>query len=144
MRRHLHRVSTQLSLALVVGLVAVPSALATDLRSPDARDAARNPAVGTYSIPSNVDRRSPEGVVAPHAAREPETFVVDRVSPEGRGPQGIPTVNVISVGAHDGFDWGDAGIGAGSIAAALLVALGTGAVIVHRRQRTTGKSVLSS
>ena len=129
MRRHLHRVSTQLSLAFVVAfvvaLVAAPAALAT-------------------STPGAIDRRSPEGVVARSTAQQPQSFVVDRVSPEGRGPQGVPTVSVVSVRARDGFDWGDAGIGAGSIAVAALLALAAGTLIVHRRHRPTGKSVLSS
>jgi hypothetical protein len=144
MRRHLHGVSTQLSLAFVVALVAAPAALATDLRSPDARDAARNPAVSTSSVPGAIDLRSPDRVVAPATAQQPHPFVVERISPEGRGPQGVPTANVVSVRGQDGFDWGDAGIGAGSTAAAILLALGAGALIVQRRHRTTGKSVLSS
>jgi hypothetical protein len=142
MRRHLHRVSTQLSLAFVIALVAAPAALATDLRSADARDAARNPAVSTSSTPGAIDRRSPDRVVAPATAHQPHAVVVG--SPKGRGPLGVPTMNAVSVGGHDGFDWGDAAIGAGSIAAVMLVALGGGALIVQRRHRTTGKSVFSS
>jgi len=119
-------------------------ALATDLRSPDARDAAHNAAVGTYSIVAAVDRRSPEAVPAPASAKQAATIVVDRTSPEGRGTQGIPDVHVVSVGARDGFDWGDAGIGAGTIAGLALLAVAAGGLVAHRRHRPTGKSVLSS
>ena len=65
-----------------------------DLRSPDARDAARGTEIGT-----------------------------------------APSIKIVRVGASGGFDWGDAGIGAGTLGGLLLVALGGGLLVAHRRQQ---------
>ena len=94
---------------------------ATTLRSPDAADA--NTLAKLHAPTSFVDRRSPD-------ARDAATSVVV--------PSGVITkakvVNLSSPSSGDGFDWGSAGIGAGTIALALA---GLGMLFIVRRQRHT-------
>jgi hypothetical protein len=92
---------------------------AQDLRSPDARDA------GLAPEPSPAqDLRSPD---ASDAAREAAVAPAEsaRVSP-GRS---APSVS-------DGFEWGDAGIGAAVMLALVSVASGTLLLVGRGRDRT--------
>jgi hypothetical protein len=78
-------------------------------------------------------------IAAPAASARP----IDRVLPPGTthetvsGEAHSPVVSspppVQSVETSDGFNWGDAGIGAG--AAFTLLSLGTGALLFSRRSR---------
>jgi hypothetical protein len=96
------------------------SAPRQDLRSADARDAARS-ADARQGQPQQ-DLRSPD----------------TRDLAEGRGTFSAPEVTVVKVtepappGA--GIDWGDAGIGAGTMLGLILLALGSSLAVVHRRQ----------
>ena len=72
-----------------------------------------------YSNSSSNDLRSPD---AKAAAADP-----------GRLTYATPTV--IKVGSSGGFDWGDAGIGAGGMLA--VVALAGGGLVLVSRRRTT-------
>ena len=85
-----------------------------DLRSPDARDAA----VQAAETQVAQDLRSPD-------ARE-----AGRISP----PVQTPVVEVREVPAN-GFDWGDAGIGAAGILAMLSIAAGLTLMLGARRRR---------
>jgi hypothetical protein len=103
--------------------VAVPAQ--QDLRSPDARDAAVAPkAVPEVAVPAQQDLRSPD---ARDAARDAAVAPVEsaRVSPEGSAPS-----------ASDGFEWGDAGIGAAVMLALVGMASGTLLLVGRSRQRT--------
>lgn len=96
-----------------------------DFRSPDARDAADG---GYVSGSPAVDLRSPD----------------TRDVSVGRRPQAVvqtPVVRIVSTGsgAH-GFDWGDAGIGAGGAIALVLLALGGVMLVAHRRHEHEGPS----
>jgi hypothetical protein len=87
---------------------AVTQVAPTDLRSPDVQDLTR--AAPATQIPK-VDLRSPDAVDA-----------------------ATPAVQVVqSGGSSSGFDWGDAGIGAGGLAAVALLILG-GTMIATRRR----------
>ena len=96
--------------------------------SPDARDAAR----GSYvSRGPSVDLRSPD----------------TRDAATGRGALiGVrsPVVQIVPAasGAH-GFDWGDAGIGAGGAIAFILLLTGGALLLVHRRHEHAGPSAPS-
>jgi hypothetical protein len=103
---------------------AAPAATRTqDLRSPDARDAARTGSIaGTTSTPRQ-DLRSPD----------------TRDYAEGRGTFNAPEVTVVKLAqpapaSDGGIDWGDVGIGAGSVLGLALLALGGTFAVVHRRQ----------
>ena len=100
---------------LAVSALAVPATAAAqqDLRNPDTRDAAAQ-----TSAPQ--DLRSPDA----------------RDAAEGRGTFSAPDVEVVKVAgpsADAGFDWGDAGIGAGSIAILAMLGLGSALLVAHRR-----------
>jgi hypothetical protein len=82
-----------------------------DLRSPDAVDAATPAVQAPAAQAPSVDLRSPDAVDAAN-----------------------PAVQVVQTGgSSSGFDWGDAGIGAGGLAAVLLLVLG-GTLIATRHR----------
>jgi len=65
-------------------------------------------------------------LAAPAASAAPvEQFIPSTASGEPSGQQA--PVRVVQVGADDGFDWGDAGIGATGVLA--LAAIGAGAAM---------------
>lgn len=107
-------------------------------------------------VPSTPPLPSPRAdVVAP--THSPQVSLVDLRSPDtrdvadGRGPQTFAPPTVVRIvptgtGAH-GFDWGDAGIGAGGAIALVLLAIGSVMLLTHRRPehlRSSGPSVLAS
>jgi hypothetical protein len=99
---------------------AVPAASAQqDLRSPDARDASavsRSPIVAA-------DLRSPDAV--------------DAAASPGRSYR---TPIVVETRSSSGFDWGDAGIGAGGMLGLVAIAGGATFVVIRRRQGRAGLS----
>lgn len=103
--------------ALVVGALAAPTAGAQsvqDLRSPDARDAPRR-------VPSSPDLRSPDSQDAA----------------QGRGTASAPQIVVMKVSRphvsdSGGFDWADAGIGAGAAFGLMLLGVGATLLVAHR------------
>jgi len=117
-----HRLFTNTAaLGLTVAAMAAPVAAAgsADLRSPDAVDAARAAAVQNAQ-----DHRSPD----------------TRDAASGRGTFSAPRVTVVRVAqpsqvTSGGFDWGDAGIGAGGVLALVLIAVGGSLMVTHRRHR---------
>jgi hypothetical protein len=61
-----------------------------------------------------------------------------RDTASGRGTFTVPRVTVVKVAqpsqfTSGGFDWGDAGIGAGGVLALVLIAVGGSLVVTHRR-----------
>jgi hypothetical protein len=108
-----HRItSTGLAIAAAATLGVTPGAgarPAQDLRSPDARDAASGPVQ---------DLRSPD-------TRD----VAIRGAIQQRS---IPAPRIVEM-SPGGFDWGDAGVGAGGALGLVLIVTGTGAALVRRR-----------
>jgi hypothetical protein len=92
----------------------------------------------TQYTPSDV--RSPDAV---SAGQKPTGPVVDMRTPdakdhgEGRGTFSAPDVTVVKVvdpaPTSTGFDWGDAGIGAGGLLGLILLGLGGTAAVAHRK-----------
>jgi hypothetical protein len=75
---------------------------------------------------------------APAASAAPvEQFIPSTVDGEPSGQQ-VP-VRVVQVGADKGFDWGDAGIGAGGLLA--LAAIASGAAVAIRHRPAPGRTV---
>ena len=95
-----HRNLRSLALALAATAVLAAPAMGQDLRSPDAADPVPAPAV------ANLDLRSPD-------AADPYVRVAAVASP--------PAVVVRET--DTGFDWADAGVGAGALLVLLLLAL---------------------
>ena len=113
-----HRRVSALAAAVVLAFaVSQPATFAggTDLRSPDSRDGHRFVVVAPSSA---VDLRSPD--------------TVDLAT--GRGGAGQPVVSIVS--PQGGFDWGDAGIGAGGAVAVILLGVGAVLMTAHRRRGT--------
>jgi hypothetical protein len=108
------------TVVLAFALTGTSAAWPQDLRSPDARDAARTHQV---AAPAQ-DLRSPDS----------------RDAATGRGTYNAPTVTVVKVpqaapaADRGGIDWGDVGIGAGALLVALLLAVGAAIALQHRRR----------
>ena len=117
MNRHRLARSTALGLALAALAASTASANTVDLRS----QAGTSSLAGTTSSAPRQDLRSPD----------------TRDVAEGRGTFSAPEVTVVKVTEpappSAGIDWGDAGIGAGSMLALILLALGSSLAVVHRR-----------
>jgi hypothetical protein len=142
LRRH-----TILTTAALMAVFAVPASADTyqDLRSPDAKDAARE--AGMVSGPSQ-DLRSPDAAdAAAHRGlydRSSGPFVLDRDygSPDAVDaardvpPVQIPAPVVEVRDAPSGrFDWGDAGIGAAGMLALFSITAGLAMLVAGRRRR---------
>ena len=140
MRHHRLTRSATLGLALVALVAPTAAAEAQDLRTPDARDAAGNAGTAPPALPA--DLRSPD-------ARETVNNAVTggitdlrtadaRDAADGRGTFNAPEVALIKVPqpspvAAGGMDWGDAGIGAGTLLVVILLGLGSVLAVMHRR-----------
>ena len=118
-----HRLTRSAALGLAVAALAAPAAGArpADLRSPDARDAAKAAAILRQQ--PRQDLRTPDA--RDHAA--------------GRGTFNAPEVTVVKVAepastTGGGLDWADAGLGAGGMLGLVLVALASALAIVHHRK----------
>lgn len=143
-----HRISRIATLSLTIAAVTAPTAMAREdnvpllrhavaasevasgqpradqnLVTPDARDATQTP--------QTIDRRTPDG----------------RDAADGRGTWNAPAVTVVKVPqstpSSTGLDWGDASIGAGAVMGLLLLALGSGLAIVHRRHGAQGPRTIA-
>jgi hypothetical protein len=124
-----HRHTRSIAIALAATAAIAAPAAAQDLRSPDAADISRAPAV------ANVDLRSPD---AANPFRAP---AVDLRSPDAADPySGVPVqvverAPVVSIREVDpGFDWRDAGAGAGALFTLVLLLIGGS--IALKRHRT--------
>ena len=115
---------TKLTLAgLVVAAALAPSALAS--HDPWYRYAT-SLTQAQQSVPFITDTLAPGGKAPAQSYR----FITDTLAPGG-GP------GIVSVPVSNGFDWGDAGIGAGATAGLVLVLLASGRVLQHRRRVVT-------
>jgi hypothetical protein len=144
MNRHRLARSAALGLALAALVASTASAKTVDLRS----QAGTSSLAGTTSKAPRQDLRSADARDAarstdarqgrPHQdLRSPDT----RDQAEGRGTFSAPEVTVVKVTEpappSAGLDWGDAGIGAGGMLGLILLALGSILAVVYRRQSVT-------
>jgi hypothetical protein len=113
------RSSRTAALGLVLAALVPATAVAKDLRSPDARDPFTSPA-------TRVDLRAPDS----------------RDAAEGRSAADAPSVMVVRMPqrshAGGGTDWGDVGLGASG--ALIVLALSTGGAVAVRRRRHVGSA----
>ena len=132
------RFTRSASIALAVTALGASTAVAQpiDLRTPDAIDA------GTPVAQTKKDLRTPDAVDAGTPATTATTPGTDLRTPDavdhglGRGTFSAPDVTVVKVvdpPPTAGFDWSDAGIGAGGLLGLILVGLGGILVVTHRR-----------
>jgi hypothetical protein len=126
---HHRKLAGTFAMSLAAGSLFAANAAAgpTDLRAPDNQ----TPAV-TQVAP---DLRSPDTQDLTRAAPATVAPTVDLRSPDAVDAAN-PAVQVVqSGGSSNGFDWGDAGIGAGGLAAVALLVLG-GTMMATRRRHT--------
>jgi hypothetical protein len=105
-----------LAALVITGALASPAGatVAQDLRSPDAANPPQT------QVQPRTDLRSPDTVDATQG-RSPRTVVAP------------PVVQVTSNPVHaDGFDWGDAGIGAAGALGLIAISLGATVTLRHR------------
>jgi hypothetical protein len=144
----------RLAVAIVaVGLVAPTSALGYtgDVGSPDTTDDSTQ----AQQNSGYVDHRSPDAIDAGIQAQKAEQMqnqlrkleaqreapgYVDHRSPDAQDNSFVrspaPKVSEPTISASSGgFDWGDAGIGAGAALGLLLIGLSVTFTVVHRRNR---------
>ena len=126
--------SASIALAVTALGASTAGAMPADFRTPDAIDA------GTPVAQTMKDLRTPDAVDAGTPAKT--TAGIDLRTPDavdhglGRGTFSAPDVTVVKVvdpPPTTGFDWGDAGIGAGGLLGLILVGLGGTLVVSHRR-----------
>jgi hypothetical protein len=116
---HLKRVTASTVAAIALALPASAAAQGyQDLRGEHARDAARQAEIRSQPKQDlrNADRRVPDTGVRVPPLQPP-----------------APEVRVVTT-RSDGFDWGDAGIGAVGGLALITLAGGTAAIATHRRR----------
>jgi hypothetical protein len=95
------------------------------------------PAAEAHHAPSENAKATP----APASVSAPSSsFEIDRLGPKHvalHRPQAAAPVSVVRIVSPGGFDWADAGIGAGAAGLALGLAAAL-AMLVTRRSRVTG------
>jgi hypothetical protein len=120
---------SKVTTGLLIAAAALPGAAQadtppyySDLRSPDARDAAADPQY--VNEPRHyMDLRSPDARDAALASERGE-------------PNRVPPVARVET-ASDGFDWGDSAIGATAMLGLLAVSGGAYVVLTSQRRRRT-------
>ena len=122
--------------AALVAVCALPATAAAqqDLRSPDARDAARD--VPPASLGDQARTQSQPGPYTDSERKlvgSPE--VQGMVARASREIRETPAVVEVRGTPSGGFDWGDAGIGAAGMLALFSIAAGSALLLVGRKRR---------
>jgi hypothetical protein len=128
--RHISSIAVALATSAAIAAPASASGRAQDLGSPYPAYPSRQPAA------ANLDHRSPD---AADTSRQRAVAGIDLRSPDAADPsRGAPVhvidpAPVVSIREVDaGFDWADAGLGAGALFALALLGVG-GSIVVKRR-----------
>jgi hypothetical protein len=135
-----HRITRFAAAALALAAFAAPAHASQDLRSPDTRDAALAP-VRPQDLRSPDTRDAALVSVRSQDLRSPDT----RDAAAGRGMRHAPEVTVVKLtapapAADRGIDWGDAGIGAATLLALMMLGGAVAFVVLHRRSETAATS----
>lgn len=137
MFRHNRHISTAIALTLALAASAPAAASAQYLPnpSPATNQTPARPAVNPYSR----DAANPavRAIQAEGARVAHELAARDALA--GRATLSPPPPSIIKVSQPNGFAWGDAGIGAGVTIALILVVLGSGLYLTHRRTARVGQ-----
>jgi hypothetical protein len=139
-----HRLSRTVAVALTLGAVAAPTAVAMPADGPTT--------ASKYTLPNDFQTADTRSAVTPRGLYEPMRPAEQRQPPQdlrspdtvdfanGRGTYNSPEVVVVDVPKPEsapvsagGIDWADAGLGAGSLLGITLIGLGAALFIVHRR-----------
>ena len=138
-----HRLSRTVAVALTLGAVAAPAAVAMPADGPTT--------ASKYTLPQDFQTADTSDAVTPRGLYEPMRPADQRQPPQdlrhpdtvdfanGRGTYNSPEVVVVKAPepvaqpTSGGIDWADAGLGAGSLLGITLIGLGGALFIVHRR-----------
>ncbi|HEX2412994.1 MAG TPA: hypothetical protein VHJ39_17660 [Solirubrobacteraceae bacterium] len=136
-----HRLIRTVAVALALGAVAAPAAAARPI---DAQPGATLP--HDFQTADTRDAVVPRGLYEPMRPKDQPQPPQDLRNPDtvdfanGRGTYNSPEVVVVDLPrpvsppvSAGGFDWADAGLGAGSLLGITLIGLGGALFIVHRR-----------
>jgi hypothetical protein len=138
------RFARTIGLGITIAALGASTAAAQPIDGPTHDATAAGQATTSQYTPSDV--RTPDSV----SASKPSTTepVVDMRTPDardhgqGRGTFSAPEVTVVKlvepVPTGSGFDWRDAGIGAGGLLGLILLGLGGTAAIAHRKATLRG------
>jgi hypothetical protein len=130
MFRHHRHIST--AVALVVALAAAPSAASARPFQPISRPATSQTQAASAVNPHARDAANPAArAIQAQAARVAHQLAA-RDALAGRATPSPPPPLTVTVFQPDGFDWGDAGIGAGATLGLTLILLGSTLYLTHR------------
>ncbi len=141
MLRH-HRAILALTLTLTVG-AAAPALARHELNSTPLASHMRTPAATNVcsEVCSAAGYTAPTKAIALHRSfdwsSQPASAAGHHTVTGSTGP-GTTVVRV--VGSNNGFDWGDAGIGAGSAVALMLLIAGAMFVVTNTRRRASSST----
>jgi hypothetical protein len=122
MIRHHNRIARAAALTLALAAIAASPASATP---PPA-----SPAPCSDVCPAAVTTHTPAT----------SALCGDVCSGHGYGSVGVPSTVVRTISSDSGFDWGDAGIGAGGALGLVLAATGGTLLLAHRRTQSDSAS----
>ena len=130
MYRHHRHIST--AVALVVALAAAPSAASARPFQPISRPATSQTQAAPAVNPHARDAANPAArAIQAQAARVAHQLAA-RDALAGRATPSPPPPLTVTVFQPNGFDWGDAGIGAGATLGLTLILLGSTLYLTHR------------
>ncbi len=130
MFRHHRHIST--AVALVVALAAAPSAASARPFQPISRPATSQTQTSPAVNPHARDAANPAArAIQAQAARVAHQLAA-RDALAGRATLSPPPPLTVTVFQPNGFDWGDAGIGAGATLGLTLILLGSTLYLTHR------------
>ncbi|HET7047965.1 MAG TPA: hypothetical protein VFI54_06795 [Solirubrobacteraceae bacterium] len=130
MFRHHRHIST--AVALVVALVAAPSAASARPFQPIATPPSSQTQTPSADSPHSREAANPSVRAIQAQAARVAHQLAKRDALAGRATLSPPPVSIVTVFQPNGFDWGDAGIGAGATLGLILILLGSTLYLTHR------------
>jgi hypothetical protein len=128
---HHHHIRTTSAITLALAAIAAPAASAHGGQA-------------GWVVRPNPDQQAAELARAAAARPAPTNWVV-RPNPDEQYPPPAPTTIVRVITPTDGFDWGDAGIGAAAGVALSMIGLASAVTVSQRRtRRSRGSAALTS
>ena len=139
-----HRIFSYTTAAIAAAAVSVPASAVASGGSASAPVDLRPDAAGAFHVQRTVTL-TPDAATRSSAPATTPVVTPDAADPSrAPGSFGSPPIQVVRVtpASGGGFDWGDAGIGAGGALAIVLVGLG-GTMVRGRRVTPSGPSALA-
>ena len=131
MSRHNHHISTAIALTLALA-AAAPSAASARPFDPIPPAAASQPMALPAVSPHSRDAANPAAHAVQAQAARVARELAARDAISGPAITTPPSAEIVTVFQPNGFDWGDAGIGAGTTLALILILFGSTLYLTHR------------